>query len=87
MIPSLSALLFIVLFKIICKMLIYINDNPQELQEQTPHLTDLLKVIQQENSKGIAIAINGRVISKRGWTVFRLNENDRVTLIRATQGG
>lgn len=36
---------------------------------------------------GIAVAVNEEIISKSLWTSKTLNENDRLTVITATQGG
>lgn len=40
-----------------------------------------------ENSKGIAVAINGQVIPKDSWTQTPVSENDDILIIKATQGG
>lgn len=40
-----------------------------------------------ENTKGIAVAINGRVIPKDLWIETAVSENDDVLIIKATQGG
>jgi sulfur carrier protein len=40
-----------------------------------------------ENSKGIAVAINGQVIPKDLWTETNVKENDELLIIKATQGG
>lgn len=68
-------------------MLVFVNDQPQHFQENSPQLAGLLKAINLEFSKGIAIAVNGQVISKNTWSHFELSENDKITLIQATQGG
>jgi sulfur carrier protein len=39
------------------------------------------------NPKGIAIAVNNNVLPKSEWTSFTIKENDKITVIRATQGG
>ena len=36
---------------------------------------------------GIAVAVNNKVVPKTGWESFLLRENDKITVIRATQGG
>lgn len=40
-----------------------------------------------ENTKGIAVAVNGRVIPKDLWAETEVKENDDVLIIKATQGG
>ncbi len=37
--------------------------------------------------KGIAVAINDEVISRMAWKETQIQENDKITIIRATQGG
>lgn len=40
-----------------------------------------------QNQKGIAVAVNNVVVPKSEWQNKILNENDKITIIRATQGG
>jgi len=50
----------------------------------------LVQVLEQNGilaSKGIAVAINNEVIPKTEWQSKTLNDNDKITVIRATQGG
>ena len=39
------------------------------------------------NSKGVAIAVNEKVISESKWAELILVENDQILIIQATQGG
>lgn len=39
------------------------------------------------DEKGIAIAINEAVINRRAWERVRIKANDKVEIVRATQGG
>ena len=50
-------------------------------------LIQLLKDIKLIDKKGIAIAVNDQVITRNNWEQFQLNENDKITIIKATQGG
>lgn len=65
---------------------IFINNTPQQIPEQST-ITDTLDALKITATKGIAIAINNNVIPKAEWNVCRLSDNDKVTLIQATQGG
>jgi sulfur carrier protein len=50
----------------------------------------LVKALEQNgitNQKGIAVAVNNAVVPKSEWQNKSLNENDKITIIRATQGG
>lgn len=67
-------------------MNIYINNEPKQIDTQRT-LTQLLADMQLNSSRGMAIAINNQVIPKTTWEKYNLNENDRVTIIKATQGG
>lgn len=39
------------------------------------------------NIKGVAVALNDTVIPKANWSSMTLNQNDQITIIKATQGG
>jgi len=52
--------------------------------------SSLVKVLEQngiQSQKGIAVAVNNVVIPKTEWQNKILNENDKITIIKATQGG
>jgi sulfur carrier protein len=51
------------------------------------HLFTVLELLELKNTKGIALAVNNQVVPKSDWESFVLSENDKVTLIKATQGG
>ena len=36
---------------------------------------------------GIALAVNEKVVPKTEWEKFLLKENDKIIIIKATQGG
>ena len=66
--------------------MIYINDKAQAFeQEQT--LIELFKNLEMDIAKGIAVAINNKVIPRSEWSKFKVNKNDKLLLIKATQGG
>lgn len=67
-------------------MNIFINDQPTEF-EPPPTIVDILTKLQIFEVQGIAVAINDEVIRKADWQEISLNQNDRLMLIRATQGG
>lgn len=67
-------------------MTISVNNQVTEVAAQAA----LSHVIFQqigENSKGIAVAINGQVIPKDSWEETAVSENDDILIIKATQGG
>lgn len=47
----------------------------------------LLDNIGLNEKKGIAVAVNNEVIPKKEWNYNYLKENDKILVLRATQGG
>ncbi|MCW3124113.1 MAG: thiS [Flavipsychrobacter sp.] len=67
-------------------MNIYVNNKQQELPTQA-NVQDAIDVLNMPSVKGIAIAVNNAVVPKADWETYVLSENDKITLIKATQGG
>lgn len=67
-------------------MNIYVNDKLTEVVKDTSILS-LLKSMNVESFQGIAFGINNQVIPRNEWSSKFLKENDKVLLIRASQGG
>ncbi len=67
-------------------MKVYLNSEPITLDKGMSlyHLLSLKDFIDQ---KGIAVAVNNKVIRKQEWGSNVLNENDKVLIISATKGG
>ena len=63
-----------------------INQQSFQLPEDG-RLADVLPLLQVVQADGIAIAVNEAVIPRSEWMGYRLQEGDRVFVIRATQGG
>lgn len=66
-------------------MEIKVNGIPKEILENTI-LKELVDSMLND-TKGMAIAINDAVIPKAQWSDLKLNQNDKVLFIKATQGG
>ena len=64
----------------------FVNNELKEIRESTS-LFDVLVQMKIADQKGIAVAINNSVIPKSEWEKYKLSENDKVTIITATQGG
>ena len=64
-----------------------INHQKKVFNEAPPSLEALLQLEGAASSKGIAVALNNRVIPKTEWAAQPLQENDTVLIITATQGG
>ncbi|MFL5727855.1 MAG: sulfur carrier protein ThiS [Cytophagaceae bacterium] len=67
-------------------MNLFVNNEKKEIQNPL-NIAGLLGEIKLHSAKGIAVAINNEVIPKSDWEKYSLKENDKVTIIRATQGG
>lgn len=65
---------------------VFVNNEIQSIEDNS-NLTSLMKLINMDERKGIAIAINNSVIPKTIWGEYVLHSNDKITIIRATQGG
>jgi len=66
-------------------MTIWVNHQEQQL-DKTLSLEQLLTKLQY-SFNGIAIAVNGAVVPKSQWSQVLVNENDKLLIIKATQGG
>ena len=68
-------------------MTVYINNEANEIESSA----SLQKALQHFNSFniafGTAIAVNNKVVSKNDWQNYLLKENDKIIVIRASQGG
>ena len=67
-------------------MELLVNNKPEILLTGSS-LADLMLQLSLLEKRGIAVAVNGAVVPKAGWQAFALNELDKITLIRPTQGG
>jgi sulfur carrier protein len=68
-------------------MKVIMNDTPIDLTGSSATLEQAISLSGVNDYKGVAIAVNNTVIPRTTWNVFQLNENDTITIIRATQGG
>ncbi len=67
-------------------MTIWVNQQQQSVVPPITLLT-LLEQLQKATQTGIAVALNNQVISKTDWATYNLANNDKITIITATQGG
>lgn len=68
-------------------MQLQINGTTQEFEVLAPTLTAVLASLELGPVRGIAVAVNDRVIPRGQWDDVVLLPNDRIEIIRATQGG
>lgn len=67
-------------------MEILINEQPYTMSSASC-LMQVLELFSINDSKGIAMAVNGAVVPKTKWAQHVLTEKDKVLIIRAAQGG
>ncbi|MDP4209058.1 MAG: sulfur carrier protein ThiS [Bacteroidota bacterium] len=67
-------------------MNVFVNNQLQDIPFGMP-LSDLLSQLNIFEAKGIAVAVNDEIVFKHQWDSHQLCENDKLTVIRATQGG
>ena len=67
-------------------MEITFNNHTQQIQQQTS-VQIIINDLLGEKQKGIAVAVNETVVPKANWHSYMLQHNDKVLVIKATQGG
>jgi sulfur carrier protein len=65
---------------------VFVNDRPMDFAEGAV-LAVLLRELGLAERKGVAVAVNGSVVARRAWSARRLEPEDRILVIQATQGG
>ena len=61
--------------------------NSEQKDFSGKNISELVQSLSMVSTNGIALAVNEKVISKSEWEKFELKENDKILLIKATQGG
>ena len=67
-------------------MTIWVNQEAQEYPAPLS-LDKLLQQLGKADKTGIAVAVNNQVISKSSWVDTTIQNQDKITIITATQGG
>jgi sulfur carrier protein len=67
-------------------MNIYVNNENIVLPDKSV-VTDLLEQMGITARKGIAIAVNSTVVPAAEWEYHIITDQDRIMIIKATQGG
>ena len=65
---------------------VFVNDRPHALAGPAS-LAQLLRGLGLAERRGVAAAVNGEVVPRAAWEGRMLAGDDRVLVIRATQGG
>lgn len=64
-----------------------INHQIYYFEHRLDSLEELVLFKTKGQLKGIAVALNERVIPKSQWSTTKLNDKDAILLLTATQGG
>lgn len=67
-------------------MLIQVNGESKEIDSGST-IDKLMKDLSLSDVRGVALALNGAIVSRTEWSHHVLNNNDIVIIIQATQGG
>ena len=67
-------------------MEIILNNQTHQVEEKTSIQIALNNWI-GEKQKGIAVAVNETIVPKVQWNSYELKHNDKLLVIKATQGG
>jgi sulfur carrier protein len=68
-------------------MVCYVNNTPHEATENQLLLDLLAGLGQTTQTRGLAVAVNDTVVPRTDWATHAVQPQDRILLIRATQGG
>jgi len=67
-------------------MKLKVNGKDTETRAET--VMELIRELGYDgDSDGMAVAVNDSVLQRKQWNTFELSEEDKVEIIRATQGG
>lgn len=67
-------------------MKVYVNNTEHNVPAGTT-VSGLLECMEIRNLKGTALAVNGEIIPGDQWQHTEVNDQDRVLMIEAVQGG
>jgi sulfur carrier protein len=68
-------------------MTILFDETNIEIDEEIENIEFLCKHLKIDKESGIAVSINDLIIPRWKWNSFRINRADKITIIKATQGG
>ena len=69
-------------------MELMINGEAQRFDSPQPGtVAELMVLLEVTEKRGVAVAVNDEVVSRRKWEESPVKDGDRVEIIRATQGG
>ncbi|HXD59396.1 MAG TPA: sulfur carrier protein ThiS [Thermoleophilaceae bacterium] len=66
-------------------MRVFLNGEPRELDEGAT--VDAAVAITGAPDRGVAVAVDGEVVPRGQWTSMQLQEDQKVEVLQAVQGG
>lgn len=67
-------------------MQVFVNNKLCELADGAT-IAAMLEACGVVSRSGIALAVNSDVVARENWGLYKLKENDKIMIIKATQGG
>jgi sulfur carrier protein len=67
--------------------MIYLNGNPHEDGAEQTVVGVLRSLDLSGDARGIAVAVDGEVVPRTGWSTFAIPDGARVEVLTAMQGG
>lgn len=68
-------------------MTILFEERNITIEEEIDNIESLCKHLKIDKENGIAISINELIIPRMKWNIVKINPADKITIIKATQGG
>jgi sulfur carrier protein len=66
---------------------IFLNGEPSDMREGNTVLAALERLGLAPDARGVAVAVDGEVLSRARWETFMLERDARVEVLTAMQGG
>ncbi|WP_243406338.1 sulfur carrier protein ThiS [Siphonobacter curvatus] len=67
-------------------MTVFVNNQAVQTKDAVS-LRSLLTQLELAEKKGIAVAVNNAIVPRLTWDQFIVSENEKITILQATQGG
>jgi sulfur carrier protein len=68
-------------------MTIYFDERNITIEEEIDTIEFLCKYLKIDKESGIAVSINDLIIPRWKWNMVKIDQADKITIIKATQGG
>ena len=68
-------------------MTILFGEKNIEITKEAGNVEELCTLLKIDKESGIAVSVNGLIIPRWKWNGITLDSGDKITIIKATQGG